>query len=115
MLASQFQGLDDLHGYLKYGNLVVKVKLPIMPRVTRAAGFVPRAPQPIEKRPLPDLEAALAQRKRDGEQAAEERRKAATAAAVRAKQAPKETETPAAAPVMPPITQEGTNDHNCEA
>ena len=32
LIASEFQGLDDLHGFLKYGNLILKLKLPIMPK-----------------------------------------------------------------------------------
>jgi hypothetical protein len=68
VLPSEFQGLDDLKGYLKYGNDIVKFTLPIMPKITRAPGFVPRASQPIEKKPLPDLETILGQQKKLAEE-----------------------------------------------
>lgn len=73
MLPSEFQGLDDLHGILKYGNNIVKVVLPIMPKIVRAPGFVPRAPVEIKKRPLPVLSEVQAQKKRE---AAEKKRQA---------------------------------------
>lgn len=81
VLPSEFQGLDDLHGYLKYGNHIVKVTLPIMPRRVRAVGFIARDPQPIEQKPLPNLEEVLAKKKRDED---EKRRLAALAAAAQA-------------------------------
>ena len=72
-----------LHGYLKYGNHIVKFKLPIMPRVVRAEGFLPREAQPITKKPLPNLEEVMAQKKQVEEQkkaaAEEDKRKAAAA------------------------------------
>jgi type IV secretory pathway TraG/TraD family ATPase VirD4 len=61
VLPSEFQGLDDLKGYLKYGNDIVKFTLPIMSKIARAPGFVPRESQPIEKKPLPDLQTILGQ------------------------------------------------------
>jgi hypothetical protein len=101
VMPSQFQGLDDLHGYLKYGNHIVQFTLPIMPKRIRAVGFVPREAQPIKKKPLPNLQDVLAQKKQEAEQkkAAEEKRKAAAPAAV-AKPEPVKP-----GPTMPTVTQ----------
>lgn len=110
VLPSEFQGLDDLHGYLKYGNQIVKVSLPIMPRRVRSAGFVPREAQPLEKKPLPNLEEVLGQRKRQAEQkeaADKERRKAAIAAVIKpADPERKEESKPSAARVVTPAEHE---------
>jgi hypothetical protein len=56
LLPSEFHGLPDREGYMKYGNNVVKFKLPIMERVTRAPGLIPRKGTPVTKKPLPTLE-----------------------------------------------------------
>jgi type IV secretory pathway TraG/TraD family ATPase VirD4 len=78
LIPSEFQGLDDLKGYLKYGNLVVPVEIPIMPpRMVQADGFLARPPQPIEKKPLPVLEEVLAQQRRAAEEREQKKRAAA--------------------------------------
>ncbi len=78
-MPSQFQGLDDLHGYLKYGSHIVQFTLPIIDKRIRAVGFVPREAQPIKNKPLPNLQDVLARKKQEAERkkAAEEKRKAA--------------------------------------
>ena len=68
VLPSEFQGLDDLNGYLKYGNHIVKFVLPIMPKRVRAIGLIQREPQPIAKKPLPNLMEVLAQKKKEAEE-----------------------------------------------
>jgi type IV secretory pathway TraG/TraD family ATPase VirD4 len=79
LIASEFQGLDDLRGYLKYGNLVVPVEIPIMPkRIVQSDGFVARKPQPIEKKPLPVLEEVLAEQRREAEAREQKKRPAAS-------------------------------------
>jgi len=101
VMPSQFQGLDDLHGYLKYGNHIVQFTLPIMPKRIRAVGFVPREAQPIKKKPLPNLQDVLAQKKQEADQkkAAEEKRKATAPAAVT------KSEPVKPGPTMPAVTQ----------
>ena len=42
ILASEISGLEDLHGYLKHGNLVTKLHMPYSKREPRAQGFIPR-------------------------------------------------------------------------
>jgi hypothetical protein len=87
LIASEFQGLDDLHGFLKYGNLILKLKLPIMPKRQPAIPFVPRVGVPLVKKPLPDLDTIREERKKAAEekraaQAEERNAKAALAAAL---------------------------------
>jgi type IV secretory pathway TraG/TraD family ATPase VirD4 len=55
VLPSEFHGLDDLNGYLKYGNLALKIRLPIVPRRGVAEKFIPRDGVPLTKKPLPSL------------------------------------------------------------
>jgi hypothetical protein len=55
VLPSEFHGLDDLNGYLKYGNLALKIRLPIVPQYERAEKFIQRAGVPLIKKPLPSL------------------------------------------------------------
>jgi hypothetical protein len=113
LLASEFSGLDDLNGYLKYGNLIVKFKLPIMPRVIRAVGFVPREAQPIPKKPLPNLLEVLEQKKREADakkKAEEGKRKAAVETVLKAEPKPeakpdadgKPAQPSVLSPVVPP-------------
>jgi hypothetical protein len=81
-----------------------------MPRRVRSAGFVAREPQPIEKKPLPNLEQVLGQRRRDAEQkeaAEKERRKAAVAAVIKPAEPERKEEVRAsAARVVPPANPE---------
>ncbi len=56
LLPSQFQGLDDRKGFLKYGNYVVPFELPIMETIVNAPGLVKRDSLPVVKQPLPTLE-----------------------------------------------------------
>jgi hypothetical protein len=42
VMDSQIMGLEPLHGYLKSGNLVVRLRFPFVERPVRAAGFIPR-------------------------------------------------------------------------
>jgi hypothetical protein len=47
ILPSEISGLEDLHGYLKHGNLIAKLHLPYSTREPRTQGFIPRpAPSP---------------------------------------------------------------------
>ncbi len=55
LLPAEFHGLRDREGYLKYGNLVVKFKLPIMQKIGTAPAFVPRKGNKVVKKPLPTL------------------------------------------------------------
>ncbi len=59
LLPSEFHGLPDREGYLKYGNNVVKIKLPIMETIVNAPGLIPRKSAPVVKKPLPTLELAI--------------------------------------------------------
>ena len=53
VMASEISGLDPLHGYLKYGNLVVRVHFPYIELPNRDERFVERrADVPIPKTPL---------------------------------------------------------------
>jgi hypothetical protein len=111
LLPSEFSGLDDLHGYLKYGNHIVKFTLPIMPRVVRAPGFVPRAPQPIAKKPLPNLEEVIAQKKAAEEQkrqAEQAKRKEAIATVING--APKAEGKAGTPPVLKPEKPEAKGE-----
>ncbi len=56
LLPSEFHGLPDREGYLKYGNWVVKFKLPIIEPVVNAPGFIKRESTPVVKKQLPTLE-----------------------------------------------------------
>jgi hypothetical protein len=54
ILASEISGLEDLHGYLKHGNLIVKLHMPHQTREPRAQGFIPRpasSPGTVETMP----------------------------------------------------------------
>jgi len=42
VMASEISGLDDLHGYLKYGNYVVRMRLPYLQREVRNEKFIAR-------------------------------------------------------------------------
>lgn len=55
LLPSEFHGLADREGYVKYGNLVVKIKMPIIPGVVNAPAFIPRPSVPVIKKTLPTL------------------------------------------------------------
>jgi len=53
VMPSEISGLDPLHGYLKYGNLVVRVHFPYIELPNRQERFVERrADVPIPKTPL---------------------------------------------------------------
>ena len=41
-MASEIQGLPDLHGYLKSGNLVVRLRFPYIELPLKQPGFVAR-------------------------------------------------------------------------
>ncbi len=56
LLPSEFHGLPDREGYLKYGNNVVKFKLPIMETIVNAPGLIPRQSVPVVKKALPTLD-----------------------------------------------------------
>ena len=62
VMASEIGGLDPLHGYLKYGNLVVRMRFPYLELPNRQPAFIERraapAPAPVvqqepESEPLP--------------------------------------------------------------
>ncbi len=60
VMASEIGGLDALHGYLKYGNLVVRMRFPYLELSNRQPAFIERraAPTPVpvvqqEPEPLP--------------------------------------------------------------
>jgi type IV secretory pathway TraG/TraD family ATPase VirD4 len=46
VIASTIQGLPDQHGYLKHGNLLVKVKFPYIAQPKRQPGFLLRKAKP---------------------------------------------------------------------
>jgi type IV secretory pathway TraG/TraD family ATPase VirD4 len=61
VMASEISGLDALHGYLKYGNLVVRMRFPYLELPNRQPAFIerrtatPAAPKPIvESEPRPE-------------------------------------------------------------
>ncbi|HZV06185.1 MAG TPA: hypothetical protein VE999_13995 [Gemmataceae bacterium] len=45
VMASEIGGLDALHGYLKYGNLVVRMRFPYLELPNRQPAFVERRPK----------------------------------------------------------------------
>jgi type IV secretory pathway TraG/TraD family ATPase VirD4 len=47
VMASEVAGLDPLHGYLKHGNLVVRMRFPYLQLTNNAEKFVER--KPVEK------------------------------------------------------------------
>ena len=52
-MPSEISGLDPLHGYLKYGNLVVRVHFPYIELPNRQERFIERrADVPIPKTPF---------------------------------------------------------------
>ena len=49
VMASEIAGLDPLHGYLKHGNLVVRMRFPYMELANRAEKFIERpASKPVQ-------------------------------------------------------------------
>jgi hypothetical protein len=60
VMASEISGLDPLHGYLKYGNLVVRMRFPYLELANRQPPFIERqavmpAPVPaVEPEPVPE-------------------------------------------------------------
>jgi hypothetical protein len=62
VMASEISGLDALHGYLKYGNLVVRMRFPYLELPNREPAFIERrtatpAPSPapvVEPAPVPE-------------------------------------------------------------
>jgi len=61
VMASEISGLDALHGYLKYGNLVVRMRFPYLELPNRQPPFIerrtapPAAPVPVvEQEPMPE-------------------------------------------------------------
>ena len=79
LLPSEFSGLDDLYGYLKYGNYIVELRMPIMPKLEIAERFVQRTGHAVVKKPIPTmaaLETAAAEKsakKRERDEASRER------------------------------------------
>lgn len=51
VLYSQIQSLPDLHGYLRYEDIVVPVHFAILPKTTIAEGYIP-APVPLRWAPF---------------------------------------------------------------
>ena len=60
VMASEISGLDALHGFLKYGNLVVRMRLPYLELPNRQPPFIerrtttPAAAAPIVQEPEPE-------------------------------------------------------------
>lgn len=72
--AAEFAGFPDREGILKYGNEVVRIKIPIVPARNRALAFVPRQGEPVKQLPMPNLAEIKAKEE------AERQKKAAAAA-----------------------------------
>jgi len=53
-MASEIMGLPPFHGYLKFGNLVVRLKGDILDLPEREPDFVPR-PRPTGATPAPSV------------------------------------------------------------
>ncbi|MGA2038271.1 MAG: type IV secretion system DNA-binding domain-containing protein [Bryobacteraceae bacterium] len=59
VMASEVSGLDPLHGYLKYGNLVVRMRFPYLKLAHGQEPFIERrmaAPPAVEPKPAPERE-----------------------------------------------------------
>jgi type IV secretory pathway TraG/TraD family ATPase VirD4 len=99
VLPSEFAGLDDLNGYIRYGNLAIKVRMAIPKRRERAPKFLRREGVPLVKKPLPSLEELKVARRAGAARAKAEKnademaRKAATIAAEGQQRPKPETET----------------------
>ena len=72
VMASELAGLKPRVGYLRYGDLILKMKIALadrrVPGADEPKGFIQRTGEPVEPRPMPNLEELL--RKKE-----EERRK----------------------------------------
>ena len=62
VMASEISGLDPLHAYLKYGNLVVRMRVPYMELadlhkgyIERQATEIPKPQSPAPVKPVPEL------------------------------------------------------------
>jgi type IV secretory pathway TraG/TraD family ATPase VirD4 len=68
VLASQFSGLPDRCGYLRYANEVVPIKIAIVPERPKRPTFVPRRGLPVAKDKVPSLAEFRAKKKAEREE-----------------------------------------------
>jgi hypothetical protein len=59
VLASEFAGLADRCGYLRYGNHLVKLKITPVPSRDKRVAFVPRQGTAVAKASVPTVEEYL--------------------------------------------------------
>jgi hypothetical protein len=70
VMASELTGLRPRVGYLRYGDLILKMKISLAARrPARAEGFIQRVGEPVETRPMPNLQELLRKKEEERQKA----------------------------------------------